>query len=66
MKYPVKLFKVSLKKSFVFNRKTFIGEPTQFCQYGINLHANEAGLFILILLMRGRFFGARSMHRILP
>lgn len=33
------------------------GEPVQFCQYGINLCAKEASLFIFILLMRDWFGG---------
>lgn len=51
MKYLVNFFRFLLKKTSYLIEKHSEGEPTQFCQYGINLHAKEVSLFTL--LMRG-------------
>lgn len=41
MKYLVNFFRFLLKKTSYLIEKHSEGEPTQFCQYGINLHAKE-------------------------
>lgn len=51
MKYLVNFLRFLFKKASHLIEKHPEGEPTQFCQYGIDLHAEEVSL--LILLMRG-------------
>lgn len=51
MKYLVNFLRFLFKKASHLIEKRPEGEPTQFCQYGIDLHAKEVSL--LILLMRG-------------